>query len=80
MVFKPSFMCFKNEKINFNPAFLKLETLFFLYSFRTKNFTLSEHVYIILSYSIFIERFRLKQKKKLSGSLKNMPDDDYIFL
>ncbi len=29
MVFKPSFKCFKNEKINFTPAFLKLETLLF---------------------------------------------------
>ncbi len=29
MVFKPSFKCFKNEKINFIPAFLKLETLLF---------------------------------------------------
>jgi len=34
MVFKPSFKCFKNEKINIIQAFLKLETL-------------SEHVYII---------------------------------
>ncbi len=29
MVFKPSFKCFKNEKINFIQAFLKLETLLF---------------------------------------------------
>jgi len=54
MVFKPSFKCFKNEKINFIQAFPKLETLLF------EN--------IILSYSIFIERFRLKQKKKWSDS------------
>jgi len=59
MVFKPSFNCFKNEKINFSHAFLDL--------------TLSDHVYIISSYSILIERFRLKQKKKWSHSLKNMP-------
>jgi hypothetical protein len=40
----------------------------------TRNFTLSEHVYIILSYSILIERFRLKQKSgQWSHSLKNMP-------
>ncbi len=32
---------------------------------KPRNFTLSEHVYIILSYSIFIEQFRLKQKKKV---------------
>ena len=26
MVFKPSFKCYKNEKINLSQAFLKLET------------------------------------------------------
>jgi hypothetical protein len=29
MLFKPSFKCFKNEKINLSQAFLKLETLLF---------------------------------------------------
>ena len=29
MVFKPSFKCFKNEKIKLSHAFLKLETLLF---------------------------------------------------
>ena len=29
MVFKPSFKCLKNKKINLSPAFLKLETLLF---------------------------------------------------
>ncbi len=29
MFIKPSFKCFKNEKINFIQAFLKLETLLF---------------------------------------------------
>jgi hypothetical protein len=43
LFFKPSFKCFKNEKINFTQAILKL------------NFTLSEYIYIILSYSIFID-------------------------
>jgi len=57
MVFKPSFKCFKNEKN-------------YLYSSdsKTRNFTLSEYIYIIVSYSIFIERFRL-----CTSSLKNMP-------
>jgi hypothetical protein len=50
MVFKQSLKCFKNEKINFIYAILKLETL-------------SEYIYIISSYSIYIERLRLKQKK-----------------
>ena len=39
---------------------------------KARNFTLSEYIYIILSYAIFIERFRLKQKKKYTCSLKNM--------
>ena len=29
MVFKPSFKCLKNKKINFSPAILKLETLLY---------------------------------------------------
>jgi hypothetical protein len=29
MVFKPSFKCFKDEKINFTQAFLKQETLLY---------------------------------------------------
>ena len=37
---------------------------------KTRNFTLSEYVYIILSYSILIERFRFKQKKKVVSQLK----------
>jgi hypothetical protein len=51
MVFKPSFKCLKNKK----------NQLYF--DSKTRNFTLSEYIYIVLSYSIFIERFRLKQKK-----------------
>ncbi len=37
---------------------------------KARNFTLSEYIYFILSYSIFIERFRLKQKKKWSNRKK----------
>jgi len=29
MLFKPSFMCFKKEKINLSPAILKQETLLY---------------------------------------------------
>ena len=61
MVFKPSFKCFKNEKIIFIQVILK-----------TRMFVLSEYVYIISSYIIFVRRFRLT-KKKWSNSLKNMP-------
>jgi hypothetical protein len=48
MVFKPGFKCFKNEKSIFIQVILKLECLFY------QN---------ISSYIIFVERFRLKQKK-----------------
>jgi len=48
MVFKQSFKYLKKEKIN---VILKLET------------SLYQNINIISSYSIFIERFRLKQKK-----------------
>ena len=53
MVYKPSFKCLKNKKINFSPAILKLETL--LYQ--------NIYIYIISSYIIFAERFWLKKKK-----------------
>jgi hypothetical protein len=39
MVFKPSFKCFKNEKINLSQASLKLETLLF-----QNMFLLSHHI------------------------------------
>jgi hypothetical protein len=45
MVFKPSFKCLKNKKINSSPAILKLETLLY------------QNIYIISSYIIFAERF-----------------------
>jgi len=47
MVFKASFKCLKNKKINFSPAILKLETS--LYQ--------NIYIYIISSYIIFAERF-----------------------
>ncbi len=37
MVFKPSFKCVKNEKINLSQAFLKLETLIFQNMFNNVN-------------------------------------------
>ena len=51
MVFKPSFKC------------LKIKNQLYLSDSKTRNFTLFEYIYVILSYSIFLERFRLKQKK-----------------
>ena len=44
---------------------------------KTRNLTLSEYIYIILSYSIFIERFRLKQK---SGLIEKKTCHVYFFL
>jgi len=56
MVFKPSFKCLKNKKINFSPAFLKLETLLYQSIY---------YIYIISSYIIFAERFLFKKKSGL---------------
>ncbi len=56
MVFKPSFKCFKNEKINFIPAFLKLETLLY------QNIYILFHLILYLQSdfdSKFAERFWL---------------------
>jgi len=54
MVFKPSFKCFKNEK-----------NYFYSSDSKTRSFTLSEYIYIIVSYYIFIEQFGLQQKKSV---------------
>ena len=62
MVFKPSFKCLKNKKINLSPAFLKLETLLF------QNMFLLFHL-ILYSQSDFDS----KKKKKWSKRKKNMP-------
>jgi hypothetical protein len=62
MVFKPSFKCLKNKKINLSPAFLKLETLLF------QNMFLLFHL-ILYSQSDFDS----KKKKKWFNRKKNMP-------
>jgi hypothetical protein len=62
MVFKPSFKCLKNKKINLSPAFLKLETLLF------QNMFLLFHL-ILYSQSDFDST----KKKKWSKRKKNMP-------
>jgi len=62
MVFKPSFKCLKNKKINFMQAILNLET--FLY----------QNIYIYYFIIYYIYRAILTQtKKKWSNRLKNMP-------
>jgi len=67
MVFKSSFKCLKNKKINLSPAFLKLETLLF------QNIFLLFHL-ILYSQSDFDS----KKKKKWSKRKKNMPN--YILI
>jgi len=58
MVFKPSFKCLKNLKINLSQAFLKLETLLF------QNMFLLFHL-ILYSYSDFDSKKKsgLREKK-----------------
>ncbi len=54
MVFKPSFKCFKNEKINLSPAILKLETLIY------------KNIYILI-HLILYSQSDFDSKKKESG-------------
>ncbi len=58
MVFKPSFKCLKNKKINFSPAILKLETLLY------------QSIYIYYFIWYYIRRAILIQKKKKSGLIE----------
>jgi hypothetical protein len=60
MIFKPSFKCFKNKKIIFIQVILRLECLFY----QNKYIYIYIYIYIISSCIIFVERFRLKNKKK----------------
>jgi len=64
MVFKPSFMCFKNEKINFSHAFLKLETLLY------QSIYLLFHL-ILYSQSDFDSKKKKWSKRKKKSHLKN---------
>ena len=60
MVFKPSFKCFKNEKIYFIQAILKLETLLY------------QNIFISFYHILYLySDFRLKQKK--SGLIEKKP-------
>jgi len=53
MVFKPSFKCLKNKKINLSPAFLKLETLLF------------QNMFLLFNLILYSQSdFDLKKKKK----------------
>ncbi len=65
MVFKPSFKCLKNKKINLSPAFLKLETLLF------PNMFLLFHL-ILYSQSDFDSKKKsgLREKKNVIYELK----------
>ena len=63
MVFKPSFKCFKNEKINLSPAILKLETLLY------------KNIYILIHLILYSQSDFDSKKKKWSKRKKNMPYD-----
>ena len=57
LVFKPSFKCLKNKKINFSPAILKLEALLY------------QNIYIYIYYFIifYIHRAILTQTNSKKG-------------
>ena len=52
---------------------IKMKIYLYSSDSKTRIFVLSEYIYIISSYFKFGEQFRLKQKKKCTSSLKNMP-------
>ena len=60
MVFKPSFKCLKNKKINFSPAILKLETLLY------------KNIYILI-HLILYSQSDFDSKKSGLREKKNMP-------
>jgi hypothetical protein len=53
MVFKPSFKCLKNKKINFSPAILKLETLLY------------QNIYILFHLILYSQNDFDSKKKKV---------------
>ena len=57
MVFKPSFKCLKNKKINFSPAILKLETLLY------------QNIYILF-HPILYSQSDFDSNKKKSGIIE----------
>jgi len=67
MVFKPSFKCFKNEKVNFIQAILRLETLLY------QNIFISFYHFLYIRSDLDSNKF-----KKWFGSLKNMPNKVFI--
>jgi len=61
MVFKPSFKCLKNKKMNFSPAILKLETLLY------------QSIYLLFHLILYSQSDLDSKKKKWSNRKKNMP-------
>ncbi len=61
--------------------FQKRKSYFYSSDSKTRNFTLSDYIHIILPYSIFIERFRLKQKKSVLavGVLAAVPIGKFLY-
>ena len=63
MVFKLSFKCLKNKKINFSPALLKLETLLY------------QSICILFHLILYSQSEFDSKKKKWSNRKKNMPSN-----
>ena len=61
-VFKPSFKCLKNKKINFSTAFLKLETLLY------------QNIYILFHLILYSQSDFDSKKKVVYMPKKNMPN------
>jgi len=69
MVFKLSFKCLKNKKINFSSSILKLETLLY------------QIIYILFHLILYSQSdFDSKKKEKWSKRKKNMPNNILFIL
>jgi len=66
MVFKPSFKCLKNKKINLSPAILKLETLLY------------QNIYILFHLKSYSQSDFDSQKKIGQRGKKNIPNINKI--
>ena len=71
MVFKPSFKCLKNRKINLSPVILKLETLLFiLYYIRRAILIQKKRSGLIEKNMPYMIRIKKKTMKDIGGLLK----------
>ncbi len=63
MVFKPSFKCFKNEKIIFSQVILKIECLFYQNICVTQSWNLNNLGIFPTNYIIIVKKYFMRPNK-----------------